>query len=99
MTLYNIFRPIVCVSLRENGASIKDILALLSLHKELRVNREYYMKNYCKFKVRYNTFLKNKHLITKLHLIKSIPQEVDFCNLVYTLNAIILISRFKTLNN
>lgn len=82
--LKNILRNIICVALRLNGASQRDILVLLSTQKELKETREYYMQYNCIFKVDYETFNKNYHKIQKLHLIGTVPDtEINFYNLKY----------------
>ena len=83
MSLEKTFCHVVCVALTDNGASKKDVLKFLSMKKELKEHREYFMMCDMVWKVDEKTFCKNFKKIKKLYLIAEVTHAFDFSNLWY----------------
>ena len=83
MSREKVFCHVVCVALIESGASKKDVLTFLSMERELKEHREYFMMCDMVWTVDEKTFYKNFEKIKKIKLLGDVTRPLDFLNLWY----------------
>ena len=83
MSVKKVFCHVVCIALVENRASKKDVLKFLSMQRELKEHREYFMMCDMVWKVDEQTFYENFKKIKKLYLVGDVTRPIDFSNLWY----------------